>query len=341
MTQTVASFRADCAKLRDELTLAPVLEAALAAAEHDTHRLAHLTAIARRQSYVSAIVSIYGLLEEYVDRSLLEIVTTYDDLYTSHATLPERTRKAHRELSLRALLDGERVRLRTGLDHLQTMHALAAHVAGQAAPMIADVFTYATANYRHPYICELFTRTDVDLAEELGKGQSKVTLTETGLEFGDVQALISDLVERRNEVAHSYETPRTLDTSTLTAYLDVVEAYILELSRHLDQQLLRRLAEQRLHAIGVVKNVFDQANALAVDMVAGELEAPCIVLARKESGVKVLHVQSLQSGGKALTGRVAYAGALIQLGVGIDGSVSGCDNADIFVVPPKWTYLTV
>lgn len=336
MRESIAAVRADANSLRDELNLTPILMKALGAAHADNRQmLSSLTARARRQAYVNGIVSIYGLLEESVDRLLLETARTYEAVFPRHADLPDRIKAAHKELTLRALLDPDRARLRIRLDEAAAVNVLVSNQMGSTPRLNAAVFTSASANYRPDYVRSLCNRLDLDPGNEVLGGAALEALRNTGLDYSKVDSLLNNLIERRNDVTHSYQTPELLDSGELLGYLEVVLGYLESLHHVAAAKLLRDLSEQQLKAIGTIVHVY--SNALAVDMVGGELEAPCKMLVVRGSSVAVVDVVNLQVDNVDQHGRLRYEGEVVQLGLKLTGTNSGLSvGADIFVLPERW-----
>ncbi|MFF7352937.1 MAE_28990/MAE_18760 family HEPN-like nuclease [Streptomyces filipinensis] len=344
MRETAAAFQAHCANLRAELDLGPVLRAALAAAHaQDRHKLTTLMARSKRQSYVSGIVSLYGLLEESVDRVIVEVADAYAGIFPSYSDLPERTQALYKELCLRSLLDKDRVRLREPLNEGAALHSLASSASNLQPQLISPVFTYATSNYRFPYIVELLLRVDVDVKVGLNSSRIEKMMSDAGLNFRGLETFLEDLVTRRNEVAHSYAHNEAdmLDLDLLRAYLDVVQAFIEDLHRVACERVLRGLLRARLTSIGKVAHVW--SNAIGVDMTAGEIQAPCKVVLLRESTMRVIDVQSLQSDGSPLQGRIQAASDSIALGIAHAGDkvAAGYKGAETYVLPERWSYLSV
>ncbi|MGW4687539.1 HEPN domain-containing protein [Streptomyces sp. NPDC004244] len=341
MKQILAALKADCRDLRSELDLGTELLTALDSAySEDRQKLGVLVSRSRRQSYVNGIISIYGLLEENVDKLVIEVASLYGGIYARYADLPERTREAYRELSLRCLLEKDRVRLRQPINESAAIHSLVSNSSDIPPQLVPSVFTYATSNYRFSYVLEILMRVGVDAKRRVEAGRTLQALKDSGLNFRSVDSLISDLVTRRNEVAHSYQTVDILDVSTLKAYLDVIQVYLEELQLAASETILRVLARNQLESIGKVTHVWKAA--IGVDMSAGSIEAPCSVLLVRESAIDVVSIASLQSGGSPLSGRIRYASEVLQVGMGFLGDKPNVtEGAEVFVLPDKWTYLSL
>jgi hypothetical protein len=210
------------------------------------------------------------------------------------------------------------------------MQDLAACLADSALRLNSSVFTYATANYRHDYIHRMLSRVDILMDDRRKASLGRSLIEASGLEFGSAEALLRDLVQRRNEVAHSYSVQELLDADVLSAYLGVVEAYLVDLIEEASCQLLRKLAEQSLVRLGTVAHSW--SHSVGVDMSAGRLSAPCTVLFLKPTLTALVDVASLQVNG--VTQSIAATdGSLIEVGMGIDGGVpSHAVGAEVYLL---------
>jgi hypothetical protein len=340
MKEVSTAFRANCANLRGELDLGPTLLAALAAA-HSGNKVKHaaLTAGAKRQSYVSGIVSLYGLLEESVNKLLVEIADAYCSIHATFLELPERTRTAYTDLTLRCLSEGIKTRLRPPLEEKAALHSLVSNADNLQPRLLSSVFTYSTANYRFSYIAELMLRLDLDVSEMLRRPEINEKFGSLGLDFRSVDAFLEDLVERRNEVAHSYQTDNLVDVGTLRAYLEIVETFVVQLHKLASERLLRRLTEtSRLTRLGKVVHVW--TSAIGIDMASGELEAPCTVILVREASLIAVDVLSLQVDSKPVEGRVKVDSDVLQLGAATQDHIgSKWEGAEAFVASEKWLHL--
>ena len=341
MKSSVQQLNSDLLMLRAEIDLGPVLGAAIETTHADNPILKKQRIVrSRRIAYVHGIISIYGLIEEHVDNLITEIADTYSRLYSRYSELPQSVRFSHRECSLRILLDGERARLREPIDEVSSLNVLAANYNDTSIQLNSSAFTYSNANYRLPYITELMHRLDVDITNSVAAPSVVQALSESGLDFRDVNALVHDVVERRNEIAHSYQTVELLEVGVLGAYLDVVAAYLRELFSIASNHLLRVLASQNLKPIGEVVRCWTMA--VGVDMTNGRIQTPCTVMFIKAQRVFVRTVGSLQSNGITLEGPLEYAGETIQLGLSINEALpQSTEGGQAYVLPDQWIYLSV
>lgn len=282
----------------------------------------------------------YGLLEEYVDRLIMEIAGKYEVICEKYSDLPEALRLAHREFSLRAFIDKDRVRLREPITEDAAMQDFAACLADRSLRLNASVFTYSTANYRHDYIQALLNRVSVSIDEKRKSKLGRHALLETGLQFGSADALLKDLVERRNEVAHSYQVQNLLDAAVVGAYLDVVEAYMRGLVEEARLTLLRELTFRQLSPLGKIAQVW--SSAIGLDLTSGQLSAPCTVVLIKGGSISTLRVLTLQANGEFLAAAVEHVGSPLKVGLGIMGAVpANAQGSEVYLLPKEYADLEV
>jgi hypothetical protein len=341
---SVQQLRVDLQTLRDEIGLGPILTAAIDAATVDNPVLRSQRAIrSRRMAYVHGIVSIYGLLEEHIDSLIMEVAEVYSRLYSRYGDLPESVRRSHREYSLRVLLDGDRVRLREPIDEVSSLRVLASSYDDSPVRLNIAAFTYATANYRYPLVADLMRRLNIEIDRVVDANSVKEALSSSGLDFRRVDALIDDVVERRNEIVHSYNTTlELLDAGVLLAYLDVIAAYLEEMFSLASNHLLEILASRHLKPIGAVVHVWPNASAVGVDMSSGKIQAPCKVMIIKSPQVFMRNVQSLQSNNIPIDGILEYVDQTIQLGMSLDEALpQSAEGGKAYILPDQWAYLSI
>ena len=345
MKGSFQALNSDIDNLRAELELGPMLGSAIETAYADNNVLrAQLVTRSRRMAYVHGVISIYGLIEEHIDNLIMEAASTYSQLYTGYDKLPENVRANHREYSLRVLLDGDKARLREPINEITNLNVLTANYnnysSGLPLQLNFAAFTYSTANYRHPYISHLMRRLNFEVDDVPSEPLVQQALGNSGLEFRNVEALLDDLVTRRNEIAHSYQTLDLLETDLLLSYLDVVAAYIRQVFLMASKHLLRVLASQDLPSLGEVVKVW--TNRVGVDMTGGRIQTPCHILLIKDQRVFVRSVESLQSEDVPIVGALEYMDDVIKLGISIDAPLQqSIEGARVFVLPARWLHLEI
>ena len=343
MKSSMQALVSDLQNLSEEISLGPVLGAAIDNLDPDNKILkSQRSARSKRMAYVHGIISMYGLIEEHVDNLIMEVASTYEQIYATYSDLPENVRARHREYSLRVLLDGDRVPLRDPINEVVCLNVLAANYNNLPLQLNPAAFTYSTANYRHAHIFDLMLRLDLDITGALTSQSVQSALADSGLEFRDAEGLIIDLVSRRNDVAHSYQTVELLTVDVLSAYLDVISAYMKQLFSIASEHLLRILSQNKLTSIGKVVNSWRERAAVGVDMTAGQIMAPCKVLFVKGQRTFVRNALSLRSNEITIGGKLESDGDVIQLGIGLDSALpSAVEGSEVFILPDRWIHLAI
>jgi len=178
--------------------------------------------------YNATIVSLYGLLERYVEDLLSEIVRAVAKAVPTSAQLPPRIRSHHLPLTLEVLNALEAKRYKGTADSASLISTLNGYLAGSAGVHVNDqVFTYHTANFRSDVIRQSCERVGFSPVQDLRDDPEYLTVCSDRFPDEDnVFFVVDDLSERRNEVAHGSPPQQLLTGSLLLAYVDVVEAYL-------------------------------------------------------------------------------------------------------------------
>ncbi|WP_454044668.1 hypothetical protein [Cellulosimicrobium sp. Marseille-Q8652] len=230
---------------------------------------------------MAGIIQTYGLLEQSLDALLIAVAQGYNVIHTSFDEIPERVRVEFRRLSLQSILDGSRSRLREQIDESVVLSAINSSSLPEDRRLIPAVFTKSQANYRHPHVRELLARLDVSVEVPPSSTMQSV-LDELGM--ANAESVISDLVERRNALAHAYSFPDDiLAVEQITAIIDVVEFYLLSLEEAASRRMLDECVKHaRAVQLGTVAKRW--AHAIGVDVDAGVLSVGESLLFRRKNG---------------------------------------------------------
>lgn len=285
--------------------------------------------LARRQAYVSGLISIYGLLEQTVDDLLEAIVRSWALIYDKHSDVDEAVRTAMRQLTLQALLDSDLGRGRAGFDETRAVASI--QVDLDAAPTFEPfVATRKTANYRHPLVVQMLKR--IGIEAEGVFDDSRLAGVLAGAGFTHVASFLEDLTERRNEMSHRMISPDSdiLQRDALIAYLEVITAYLLEIVRVIAWRLTQATVP-RLQVVGPCREAGD--NYVAFDLVAGSLRIGDVLVFVKETRMSAHAVKSLQINRVPLNSAVTK-GSAVDVGVTLRGGQNRrYKGAAVYVAP--------
>ncbi len=330
MRGVIGALKADVERLTAELQLYDVLADALESRYvTDQKRLRDYGSRARRMTYANTIVGSYGLIEQTIDSVLTTLAESYGRLYATFGDIPETVRVQHRELILQCLRDGDRARTRKLINERDAIEALGRTLDGRA-DLVPEVFTMSTANYRTPYVTGLFSRLAVNIDEGLSRNEPRDALELAG--YANYESFIADLVQRRNDLAHSYGDDNIIAPTVLRAYVDIVAAYLHSVVRVANRHVIKLLTA-RLMPVGQVVQTW--TGRLGIRMTAGSLAVGDRVLVQKEEWCTSHFVQSLQSESQAHE-KITVGDRSINVGAQVDCVPAGAENASVFVLTNDW-----
>ncbi|ROS46186.1 HEPN domain-containing protein [Curtobacterium sp. PhB78] len=320
-------------RIHSDLDLYDVLSGALEAQyAEDRESLRELDQRARRSTYVTVIIACYGVIEQTIDEILISTTIVLNSVYPSRSALPEKVQKDHRELLLRCLIDGDRARTRMPVEEAAALAALG--TSSEAEPgLIGAAFTLSTANYRWDYVAQLLSRLSVNLLQRI----SNITTEEadrTG--FNSFESFLIDLVQRRNDVAHSYGDDDTLSPDLLRSYVDTVGAYLRSVNAAVTEELLSRVIDVRLTSLGTVVKRWE--GRVGVKMERGRLSVGDRLLLVKHDAATVHTVRSLQSQDQGAD-HFEVGNEALNVAAGVDLAPTNCEGAASYVVDDDWADL--
>ena len=329
MRSVRAAIVADCSTLRDDVTN---LQADIPQLSTQTSRISRL----RRIAYVAGIIQTYGLLEQSLDRLLIAVAQGYNTIHTSYDQIPERVRVEFRRLSLQSILDGNRSRLREQIDESVVLSAINSSSLPEDRRLVPAVFTKSQANYRHSHVRELLGRLDVSVGVPPSSIVQSV-LDELGM--ANAESVISDLVERRNALAHAYSFPDDiLAVEQIVAIIDVVEFYLLSLEEAASDRLLDECIQYaRAVQLGTVAKRWSRA--IGVDVDAGVLSVGDSLLFRRKNGRYLCReIESLRlDGANVATVDASSGSGPLEVGVGFAiGAPPRLNGAAVFRLPAEY-----
>jgi hypothetical protein len=174
--------------------------------------------------YKASIISLYGLLEKYVEIWIKEYLDSLSRVVPEYNQVDKKIRDNHFELSLK-LINTISTRESAKYQHLtkeEVLKKLNECIVNPSNYQInTEAFVLLSGNLKHNKIVELFKYLNLDLNHELLSndelnneiGLDKNTISQTSKD--DLYNKINDLVERRNEIAHGSEVLEFYNISEL------------------------------------------------------------------------------------------------------------------------------
>ena len=214
--------------------------------------------------YKASIISLYGLLEKYVELWIKEYLDSLSNVVPEYNKIDQKIRDNHFELSLK-LINTITTRETAKYQHLtkeEVLKKLNDCIVNPTKYQInTDAFVLLSGNLKHNKIVELFNKLNLDLNEELLKNEE--LKNEIGLNQNTISRIekdilynkINDLVERRNQIAHgSEEVDDILSISELEPYIQFLDKYCQAIFQTLFEQLIK---QESIHIFQKIENVID------------------------------------------------------------------------------------
>jgi hypothetical protein len=212
--------------------------------------------------YKASIISLYGLLEKYVELWIKEYLDSLSNVVPEYNKIDQKIRDNHFELSLK-LINTITSRETAKYQHFtkeEVLKKLNDCIVNPTKYQInTDAFVLLSGNLKHNKIVELFNKLNLDLNDELLKNEE--LKNEIGLNQNTISRIekdilynkINDLVERRNQIAHgSEEVDDILSISELEPYIQFLEKYCQAIFQTLFEQVIKN---ESIHTFQKVENV--------------------------------------------------------------------------------------
>lgn len=213
--------------------------------------------------YKASIISLYGLLEKYIEIWIKEYLESLSRLIPDYNNIDKKIRDNHFELSLK-LINIILNRENSKYQHLTKEKVLAVLnqciVNSSKYTFNADAFTIPSGNLKHRQIVKILEFINVNLNEALKKNatiiqhiQKEKQITNlANLETDVLYNKINDLVERRNQIAHGSEILDILGISELESYMYFLEKYCQAIFEVLTENFIR---QESIHSFQRMESV--------------------------------------------------------------------------------------
>jgi len=197
----------------------------------------------RQIDYKSLIISIYGLVENYVAQLVKSYLTNIRSEVPDYSYLKDRIKESHfaKSIVLASAIQQGKFNKFNHLNKEDVIHNLNGCITNQPDCVINyDAFVMQTGNLTHNKICELFRLLDIDLISMLKKSD----IFSASATSANVFNTLDDLVDRRNEVAHGAEFD-LLGLTELRPILNFVDVYFDEVYKVVSSDLAMEVREIR------------------------------------------------------------------------------------------------
>ncbi|TAE18829.1 MAG: hypothetical protein EAZ95_03185 [Bacteroidetes bacterium] len=195
--------------------------------------------------YKAVIISLYGTLERTIENWVKEYLDALSGIVTDYAKLPDKIKDNHFKNSLELITDKlSKKDIAPKYQHLRKEEVLKilnqCVEQGTEYKFNADAFLLSSGNLKHDKIAPILANLDIDLK------QTTFLKDKSENEKKAIYALIDELVERRNEVAHGSDSviDNLLEVSLIEEHIINLEIYVSAIFDILNQRLIRFEAEE-------------------------------------------------------------------------------------------------
>lgn len=218
--------------------------------------------------YKAIIISLYGVLEKYIEIWIKEYLDSLSKLIPNYNLINEKIRNNHFELSVK-LINTITSRESAKYQHLtkeEVIQKLNNCIVTPAKYQInTEAFVLLSGNLKHKKIVELFKSLNIDLNNKLVENEglnNEIGLSKNviaGKERDILYTKINDLVERRNQIAHGSEkldNNNLLSISELEPYISFLDAYSQAIFEILIEELIKQESIYNFQKIKKVIQIF-------------------------------------------------------------------------------------
>jgi RiboL-PSP-HEPN len=224
----------------------------------------------RKFEYKASIISLYGLLERYIEIWIHEYLRSLCELVDSYSRLDKKLQDNHFDFSLKLIA------IITSRENAKYQHLSKETILNKLHKCISnsdnysintEVFTISSGNLKHKRIVSLFETINISLNSELKINKTLQSYFQSEQRIFNIANLstenlfntIDDLVERRNQIAHGSDILDILDISALEPYLRFLEIYCQALFEILNKELIKQESIHKLTKITKVIQVINHS----------------------------------------------------------------------------------
>lgn len=212
--------------------------------------------IKRRQSYVSAIIVLYGALERYVEEAVSEYTGQLVVIHKEFQKLPEKLRAQHTLLTIDYLASLKDGRVRETEDISSIVATLHDCLTGKTPFRLnARAFSLRSSNMKFGRIREIMGNLDIQVHGRrvlAAPSYARFLLDMTGISLKDMQDgeiestldHIDELVVLRNDIAHGVANLESIEDSNIVRErASKLHAFVSAINDILNCELMKRRLE--------------------------------------------------------------------------------------------------
>jgi hypothetical protein len=215
----------------------------------------------KKFDYTSIIISLYGFIENYIEKFCFEYIENIEKIIPSYELLEVKFKENHFNLSIelvKKISDNKHAKFAhinkekviTNLNHCITIR--------KNYKLNKEAFTINTGNLKHSKIRDIYMVMNIPLDEKLKQ------IDGFNLNTENVFNKIDDLVDRRNEIAHG-NIQDILDSTAILPYIDFVDKYLVSIGKILQNELIQlNYLNKKNNSILINKTTVYKGNILGI-----------------------------------------------------------------------------
>lgn len=225
--------------------------------------------------YKAIVISLYGVLETYINSWIQEHIESLPILVKNYADLPEKIKNNNFNLSIRliSLISENKF---SKYEHLQKEDILrnlsSCFNTPSSYKLNGEAFSPFSGNLKHQKIVDAFKCLDIDLLGSLKtNSRFKVFLVKkygSNIENrgSELFSIIDDLVTRRNDISHGMHVDNILNITEFHDYIEFLEYYGRAIFEIIIEKEVEYEATHSFEKIDNIKGVFQQGSILCFEV---------------------------------------------------------------------------
>ncbi|SFF30536.1 MAE_28990/MAE_18760 family HEPN-like nuclease [Sunxiuqinia elliptica] len=225
-------------------------------------------------NYNSLIISLYGYFEKFIENILVEYIDKINIIFNRYSSLPEPIVKNHLRLSLELIEKTQNSRYSGSLNKegiIKNLHECIN--VNENYQLNKEAFSQHSANFRLQVVDEIFSRVGIEsISNRIRKVPEFVNYIKDKYEVAEIQELgndeintiLNDLAERRNEVAHGVPS-QILSNDIIIDYIEYFDHLSNALIEVVNKSIYTLDVEQNCVLINDIRNTYRNGEVICLD----------------------------------------------------------------------------
>jgi hypothetical protein len=241
--------------------------------------------------YKSIIMSLYGILEKYVNIWIQEHIDNLHVFYLKYEQFSNNFREEHFGLSIKLISKINEGKL-SKYDHLKKEDILTnlnSCVNSVNYKLNGEAFAPFSGNLKHSKIADAFKPLDINIEVKLKKNKDfrDYLISKYGGDISnrgaDLFSTIDDLVIRRNDIAHGMDIDSILNIVEFDDYMDFLERYGKAIFETISEKEIEHESLFLYEKIENIQGVYHQGSILCFEIQNHEINVGDFIIIKTSS----------------------------------------------------------